>query len=215
MIMQRGLRQTARLAILLAGLSLAASAAAAESAYTDVDTDHCKTLPLADPDDGPSDLVFIRCKGYKDYPLYYKESDLRQSVYFGHLDQEIIDYASETFGPANHIGRKVEWRLDGSGKPYAAILRYFVRNINPETGDYDDKFEGQVLVVSRVGRPEDKRGCVVGYVDALKNPDPNVIARKIADELAVKFVCGKDRPDFHGAKTDPGNDPSYSFPGSQ
>jgi hypothetical protein len=186
---------------------------AAESVYTDVDLNHCKTLSQP-ADDQPGDFVSLQCKGYKDYPLYYAEGDLRQTVHFGHLDREIIDSAFETFGPFNYIGKKVEWRLDDEGLPYAAILRYFIQNANPDTAMPDKSHEGQVLVISRVGRPEDKRGCVVGYVDALKNPNPNVLARKVADDMAVRFVCGKDRPVFHGDRTEPGNDPAYNFPGA-
>jgi hypothetical protein len=203
-----------RLFACLAGMILPSVTLAAESAYTDVDTDHCQSLSQPGADDGPSDYVSLKCKGYKDYPLYYAEGDLRQTVHFGYLDQEIIDRAFETFGPFNYIGKKVEWRLDDHGLPYATILRYFIQNADPETGMTDEKHQGQVLVISRVGRPDDKRGCVVGYVDALKNPEPNGLARKIADEMAASFVCGKDRPVFHGARTEPGNDPAYNFPGA-
>ena len=186
---------------------------AAESVYTDIDLDHCKTLSKP-AEDEPGDFILLQCKGYKDYPLYYAEGDLRQTVHFGHLDQEIIEHAFETFGPFNYIGKKLEWRLDDSSVPYATILRHFIRNADPNTGMSDEKHAGQVLVISRVGQPDDKRGCVVGYVDALKNPEPNDMARKVADEMAVNFVCGKDRPAFHGDRTDPGNDPAYNFPGA-
>lgn len=201
----------AALLSLIITFPVAAPTLAAESAYTDVDLDHCKTLSQPSEDE-PGDYVSLQCKGYGDYPLYYAEGDLRQTVHFGYLDQEIIDEAFETFGPFNYIGKKVEWRLDGNGVPYAAILRYFIQNANPDTGMGDKQHEGQVLVISRVGRPNDKRGCVIGYVDALKNPEPNVLARKVADDMAEGFICGKDRPAFHGEKTEPGNDPAYNFP---
>ncbi len=35
--------------------------------------------------------------------------------------------------------------------------------------------------------------CHVGYVDARANPDANELARKIADEHARAFKCGKDK----------------------
>src|SRR5262245_13396472 len=44
--------------------------------------------------------------------------------------------------------------------------------------------------------------CQVGYVDARANPDANELARKIADEHARDFHCGKDQPIVLG-KTDP------------
>jgi hypothetical protein len=202
-----------RSAAILFFLSAAPQAFAGESVYTDVDLDHCKTLSEPGPDD-PGDYVSLQCKGYKDFPLYFKEGDLRQSVHFGHLDQEIIDYASESFGAFNHIGKKVEWRLDANGEPYAAILRQFIENSNPDTGMPEKALQGQVLVISRVGRPDDKRGCVVGYIDALKNAEPNELARKVADEVAPGFACGKDRPAFHGERSASANDPSYNFPGA-
>jgi hypothetical protein len=201
---------------MLVALVLAHSAMpanAAESVYTDVDTDHCKTLSEADPDEG-GDFISLRCKGYKSYPLYFREGDLRQSVYFGHLSQEIIDSANETFGPFNHIGKKVEWRLDAKGRPFAAILRFHIENGNPDTGMPDKAHEGQVLVVSRVGQPEDETGCVVAYVDALANPKPNEMAREIADREAAQFVCGRDRARYHGIKGEKAGEPAYVFPGA-
>jgi hypothetical protein len=192
-------------------LSLSLPAFAAESVYTDVDLDHCQTLDKPAPGE-PGDYISMKCKGYRDYPLYFKEGDLRQSVFYGFLDKQIIDEASESFGPFNHIGKKVEWRLDGRGKPYAAILRFHIENSNPESGMPDKQSAGQVLVVSRVGQPDDPRGCVAGYVDALANPDPNERARQVADDLAPGFACGKDEPAFHGIKGDKSGETSRYFP---
>jgi hypothetical protein len=188
-------------------------ALAGTSVYTDLDTDHCRSMAKLDADDGPADFVSLRCKGYRDFPVYYAEGDMRQSLHFGYLSQAIVDQEFETFGPFNYAGRKIEWRLGADGRPYAAILRFFIQNANPDTGMVDKNSEGQVLVISRVGQPNDKRGCVVGYVDARKNADPNGMARQVADGMALSFDCGKLRPVFHGAKTDPGNDPSVNFPG--
>jgi len=197
--------------LVLAALSLSQQAVATESAYTDVDLDHCQTL--AEPaEDEPGDFISLKCKGYKDYPLYFKEGDLRQSVYFGYLDKEIVEGAAETFAPFNHIGKKAEWRLDDNGKPFAAILRFHIENSNPDTGMPDKNLAGQVLVVSRVGQPDNMRGCVVGYVDALANPDPNTLARDLADEKAKSFVCGKDNPAFSGAKGEKAGETAYNFP---
>lgn len=199
----------------LAASFLPALALAGASVYTDLDTDHCQSMAKPDANDGPADFVSLRCRGYKDYPVYYAEGDMRQTLHFGYLDQAIIDGAFETFGPFNYAGRKIEWRLGADGKPYAAIVRFFIQNPDPDTGMIDKGHEGQVLVISRVGQPNDKRGCVIGYVDARKNPDPNGIARQVADEMAAGFVCGRDRASFHGAKTEPGNDPSTNFPGPE
>ena len=206
------MRILARLAALAFVLVSAPAAIAADSAYTDVDLDHCETLSKPGAEDEPGVFVSLKCKGYKNYPFYFKEGDLRQAVYFGHLDSRIVDSAFETFGPFNHIGKKVEWRLDKAGEPYAAIIRYFMENIDPATGMPDKSTQGQVLVVSKVGQIGDETGCVAGYVDALKNPNPNALAREVADTVAAGFACGEDRPTFHGSKSPSGNDPAYNFP---
>jgi hypothetical protein len=196
---------------LLFGILLPPAVFAAESAYTDINLDHCKTISETAPDE-PGDFVSMKCKGYKDYPVYFKEGDVRQTVYFSHLHQEIIDNAFDTFGPFNHIGTKADWRLDGAGKPYAAILRFHIENSNLETGMSDKAHAGQVLVISRVGQIDDSRGCVVGYVDALTNPDPNALARQVADDKAAAFVCGKDKPIFYGEKGEKAWVPTNNFP---
>jgi hypothetical protein len=199
-------------ALLLAG-TCAGTAFGAESAYTDVDLENCQNLSAPVPAGEPDGSVSWRCKGYGAYPMYFKEGDLRQSVNFGHLAPEIVDGAFESFGGFNHIGAKVEWRLDASGEPYAAILRYFIENANPETGAPDKSYWGQVLVVYRVGRLGDDQGCVVGYVDALANAEPNVLARDVADDVAKNFACGSDKARFHGTKGEKSGDPTSYIPG--
>jgi len=57
-----------------------------------------------------------------------------------------------------------------------------------------------VLVISKVGQPDDRSGCVAGLVDALANPDANALARKVADEVAPSFVCEKDTAVYHGTR---------------
>ncbi len=188
-----------------------ASALAATSTYTDIDLDKCKTI--SEPsDDDTGDFVMMECKGYLDYTVIFKEGDLRQSTYFGYLDQKIIDEAFDSFGRFNHIGAKVEWRLDDGGKPFAAILRYFIENPDEATGMPDKAHEGQVLVISRVGRPDDRRGCVAGYVDALSNPDANELARKFADDMAAGFQCGAKTPEFIGVKGEKAGTPANYYP---
>ena len=46
--------------------------------------------------------------------------------------------------------------------------------------------------------------CHVGYVDARANPDANELARKIADENARTFKCGKDKAIVLGKVSEPG-----------
>jgi len=44
--------------------------------------------------------------------------------------------------------------------------------------------------------------CQIGYVDTHANADANELARKLADDHAREFHCGKDKPIVLG-KTDP------------
>lgn len=199
--------------MVMAGLAAPAGlAAAAESSYTDLDLDRCQTLNQGDADEPGGDFVSLKCKGFGKYPLYFDEGDLRQSLLYGFLDQRILDNTFQTFGAFNHVGKKVEWRLDGAGKPFATILRHFIENSDPETGAPSKALEGQVLVISRVGQPNDKRGCVVGYVDALANAKPNELARQVADTMAIDFRCGSDTAAFHGERGERTSEPSSNFP---
>lgn len=188
-------------------------AGAAESVYTGTSRDRCENL-LENPDQVAIDMgtVSMRCPGYKGYAFYFSEYDVRQSTYFGHLSQRILDAAGETFDRFNHIGDTIEWRLDGKGVPRATILRYTIENLNPKTYDPDPSLYGQVLVVSRVGQPDDMTGCVTAYVDALANRDANLLARRLADEQAPRFACGKDKPVFHGKVGDRAGEPVYNYP---
>ena len=52
--------------------------------------------------------------------------------------------------------------------------------------------------MSKVGQPGIVDACVVGYVDALANPQANDLARQVADTMADGFACRVDVPDFHG-----------------
>ena len=188
-------------------------ALAGESAYTDASIEKCENR-LKNPDQVDIDMgtISVKCAGYKGYPFYFNEYDVRQSTYFGHLSQEILDGAGETFEVFNHIGDKIEWRLDDRGVPRATILRYTMENLNPKTFEPDKALYGQILVVSRVGQPDDRIGCVTAYVDALANKDANVLARKLADEQAPTFSCGREKPQFHGKVGERISEPVYNYP---
>lgn len=41
-------------------------------------------------------------------------------------------------------------------------------------------------------------GCVTAYVDALANSDANLLARKLSDDQAPGFACGRHEPAFYG-----------------
>lgn len=96
--------------------------------------------------------------------------------------------------------------------PRATIIRYTIENINPNTDAPDEANHGQVLVVSRVGQPDDQTGCVTAYVDALENQEANALARKLADEQAPSFPCGREKPVFHGKVGGRISEPMYNYP---
>lgn len=201
-----------RLTPLLLSVAIAASASAAranESAYTDRDLDACKTLSEAS-EEGES--VSLRCAGYKNLPVYFKEGDLRQSIAYGPVSKAYVDEAFETFGPFNHTGTKIEWRLDAKGTPLATIVRWFVAD--PETTGEADSKTGQVLVVSTLATKDNPTSCVVGYVDALENKDANALARAVADDEAAGFACGMDEPQWHGKRGKLAGEPSRTLPGA-
>jgi hypothetical protein len=186
----------------LVALSISTQAGGITSAYTKIDFQKtCKVLE--EIEEGVS--VSMLCEGYKGYGVHFAEGDLRQAVRFGHIDAN-SNALWQSFGQWNRIGATVEWRLK-DGRPQAAILRWFIENID-DAGSADPTKVGQVLVVSRVAQPEDKQACVAGYIDARANKDANVLARRIADTIAPTFKCGKDSADFHGARGNLSGNPS-------
>lgn len=197
-------RPTTAIAI-FAMLALTGPVTAADSTYTDLDLDKCKTI--ASDDMG----AIMKCKGLKGYDIHFLEGDLRQSMLYGPVRKELIEGAFESFEPFNHVNTKVEWRLDASGKPFAAILRWFIENIG-DTGSPTKEAEGQVLVISRVAQPDDGLSCVVGYVDALSNPNANELARQIADNEARDFACGYQESTWTGKRGDKTSDPTHVWP---
>ncbi|MEM7214013.1 MAG: hypothetical protein AAF423_00620 [Pseudomonadota bacterium] len=147
------------------------------------------------------------CSGYKGYPVHFSEGDLRQMMRFGHVGK--LEGQWESFGQFNRVNTTIEWRIK-EGKPYATILRWFIENSN-DSGEYTKALEGQVLVVSRIANHENPTSCVVGYVDARSNSDANLLAQNLADTGAASFVCGTDKPVFHGERGKFSGDPVSWF----
>ncbi|WDR01711.1 hypothetical protein PSQ19_13270 [Devosia algicola] len=158
-----------------------ARAAAFDSGYTDINLDDC-TIMSAD-DFGAR----WACPGYRGYPLYIAEGDLRFMVSYG-FDAPNEFAATQTPPPFNYLGDKLEWRLSNKGgefKPVATIVRYFV-------DDQDSDTDKQVLAVTQLAPGNT---CHIGYVDATETADANIAARKIADR-AGSFDCANDRPEY-------------------
>ncbi len=175
-------------------LAVPAFAGAVSSAYTDLDwKKDCVTYGQAA--DGEGDWADLACSGYRGYPVMIAYDDERESLYYGF---PTADMASvwESFVAFNESDAKVEWRVETSGDvavPFAAIHRRSVNSSDDGTTKTD------VLVVSKVGQPGGAAGCTVGLVLASGNPKADEEARKIADEKAKGFQCGKDRRVTSGA----------------
>jgi hypothetical protein len=181
----------ARITILAAAFVLVATPLAAAgftSDYTDLDLDECTLMESYEL--GAS----FACPGYKGYPLYVEEGDLRFFVSYGFGAPDELA-ARQTFPAFNYVGNTIEWRLSnasGDWRPVATILRWFT----DRTGE--DLPEGQILVVTKI---EPGNTCHIAYIDTqlLATPDanPNQIARDWADEFAADFACGKDEPHYY------------------
>jgi hypothetical protein len=90
----------------------------------------------------------------------------------------------QTIAPFNNLGPKLEWRAPNraGAEPFATIVRYTYQKM-ADDGSYSD---GQVLVVSHFRNGE---SCHIAYIDALANPNANVMAREVADKYGPNGGC--------------------------
>lgn len=171
----------ASLGMLLA-LSVPPALGATDSAYSDINLDECLILHA---DDFGAEWA---CPGYRGYPLWLSEGDLRFFISFGFGAPDEMS-ASQTLPQFNYLGDKLEWRLTnqtGDFKPFAAIVRYY---LDEGTGEDTDK--SQLLAVIKI---EPGNTCHIGYVDPELVPNANARAREIADSTAPDFDCKNDEP---------------------
>ncbi|RVD12710.1 MAG: hypothetical protein EOS73_24830 [Mesorhizobium sp.] len=175
--------------LVLVGLGQAAQADGISSAYTDLDSKKdCVTYAQAEEGDG--DWAELACSGYRGYPVLIAYDDARESLFYGFPPGGDMTTVWESFSGFNSSGAKIEWRIETTGDkavPYAAIHRRSISN--PE----DEKKPTEVLLVAKVGHMGARDGCTVGLVLATGNPTANDQARKLADDKARTFACGKDR----------------------
>ena len=177
--------------VLLSSTAMPPSAFAQEAVtytYTSFDADKtCKhTRGKAEEDYGT-----WRCAGHAGIDVVLSAGDQRMNVSFGaNASREVA--AKETLPSFNDIYTgTVEWRIAG-GKPFATILRWNVMLPNDER-----KATGRVLVVTRLNPGG---VCHVGYVDARANPNPNELARALADTKVRTFKCGSDKAEWVGSR---------------
>lgn len=167
---------------LIVSLGAAPALAATDSTYTDINLDECLLLHA---DDFGAEWA---CPGYRGYPLWISEGDLRFFISFG-FGAPDEPAATQTMPQFNYLGDTLEWRLTnetGDFRPFAAIVRY---HLDEGSGEEDDT--SQVLAVIKVAPGNT---CHIGYVDATLVPDANEQARAIADNDAPDFDCETDEP---------------------
>lgn len=167
--------------LMFAGLvALPAQAMNTDSIYTDLNIDDC--LVLQADDFGAS----FACPGYKGYPVWVAEGDLRFFVSFGFGAPDEIA-AGQTLPAFNTVHTVLEWRMtnqSGDWRPFATILRWFSDDGVPDTKDFE------TLIVTKI---EPGNTCQVARIDASVTANANQIARDIADADARGFDCATDQ----------------------
>jgi hypothetical protein len=185
-------------AIALALFGAPALSQTIEHAYTRFDSKTCRHTKGKNVEDYGSWL----CAGYAGLHVQLSAVDQRMTVAFGPTKKTDLAQSQTLPGFNDIYEGTVEWRIeksaDGKLRPFATILRWNV--MTPQDRDKatgPTKATGRVLVVTRLGPGG---SCHVGYVDARANPGANELARKLADEHARSFTCGKDKRIVVGIK---------------
>lgn len=186
---------------LVGWLSAPASAQSIDYVYTKFDSRKCRHERGRAVEDYGSWL----CPGHDKLNVLLSAGDQRMYVTYGPWKKNNIAL-SQTFPGFNSVYEgTVEWRIEksagGKARPFATILRWNVMlSADQEKATGPITSTGRVLVVTRLGADG---VCHVGYVDARANPDANELARKIADEHARTFKCGKDKAIVLGKVSEP------------
>ena len=147
-------------------------------------------MTYAQAEEGDGDWAELACSGYRGYPVLIAYDDARESLFYGFPPGGDMTSAWESFSGFNSSGTKVEWRIETTGDkavPFAVIHRRSISNGEDANKSTD------VLLVAKVGQMDARESCTVGLVLATGNPQANDQARKLADEKARTFACGKDR----------------------
>lgn len=173
--------------LVFTGFCNAAQAGDISSAYTDLDWKKDCVI-YAQAEEGDGDWASLACSGYRGYSVLVAYDDARKSLFYGFPSSDMTT-VWESFVGFNSAGPRLEWRIETIGDravPFAVIHRRSISN--PD----DENKPTEVLVVAKVSQPEKYEGCTVGLVLATGNPAANDEARKLADEKARTFACGKD-----------------------
>ena len=168
------------------GLIAAANAQTIGSSYTSTAPKDCRVTRAHN---GVDDSTIRVCPGKAGLVVLVSEDDLRETVSVGRNPAAAANEpAAQTwFGPFNSTANTVEWRvLDG--RPLAIIQRWHIAD-NSDPDKDGRPIAKPMLVVTRL---PPGAVCHVAYIDVKANPDANALARKVADDAARGFQCGKD-----------------------
>jgi hypothetical protein len=184
---------TACLAMLLLcdGIEFVA-AQSVSSHYTSTAAKDCRQVGKPSELDGSTTRV---CPGKAGLVVLIAEDDLREVVSVGRNRKGAAEEpaAKRWFGPFNSSETTVEWRAAGA-KPFAIIQRWHIA----DGADPDKQGRPNTKAMLVVTRLPPGPVCHVAYVDAVANPNANELARKVADDLARNFQCGKDEVKIMG-----------------
>lgn len=157
-----------------------------QSKTTSAKEKDCRTAQKSKPKEEMA-WVAQSCPGVGGFVVRVFDSDERQTVSYGKTLKaaEKEPAASESFGPFNHVGDAIEWRLR-DGKPFATIVKWSIAD-NENMDKEGRPKDVDVLVVTRLAP-----ACRVALVDVAANADAAALAQKAADEKAATFKCGTD-----------------------
>ena len=163
-----------------------ASAQTIGSVYTSTAPGNCR---VSGARNGVDDSTTRFCPGKAGLGVLVNEEDLRETVSVGRGRAVAASEpaARAWFGPFNASSATIEWRIQG-GKPFAIIQRWHLDDVTDEDKNGRPIAKSMLVVTRLPPGPV----CHVAYVDVKANPDANELARKVADEFARGFECGKD-----------------------
>jgi hypothetical protein len=159
-------------AIVVAVMASATPADAQESTTTRHKYEACAQEPSPEP----GVIEVRRCPGKAGIAVRWMSEPDSSSVSFGDkpLDEDF------NLAPAYEVGTAIEWRSPRKGgAPSAAIVRYRI-------GSGVASLNRSVLVVYRL--ESSARSCVMAVIG---EPGANAKARRLVDQSAATFVCGK------------------------
>lgn len=164
-------------------IPLVTSATLINSIYTNLSSDHCKTIEV-DEETGGS---IRRCAGVVGYSLLVGDFDARQSVTILTPDgkQHPLRYGDVVTSAFSNVGEKAEWRVERKGGkvvPIALIVRVYA-NENPHSPNETTSY----LAVAKI-TPE--KICVTQKIKG--EVTANEEARQAADGSADKLCLERN-----------------------